>query len=104
MLALPLIGEIRSEGFSPSLADPDVSMRKILKENIWEYICAYVDDLAIAMKYPKSFIDKLKADPTSGGLGYQIIGDGLLTFHLDVTISGTNMVPFAGNPRSTSPK
>jgi hypothetical protein len=73
---------LRSEGFAPSLADPDVWMRKNLKANLWEYICVYVDDLALAMLDPKSFIDKLKALPEDGGHGYQIKGDGPLTFHL----------------------
>jgi hypothetical protein len=70
---------LRSEGFAPTLADPDVWMRKNLKEGLWEYICVYVDDLALAMKDPKSFIDKLKALPEDGGHGYQLKGDGLLT-------------------------
>ncbi len=52
------------------------------KENLWEYICVYVDDLALAMKDPKTFIDKLKALPKDGGHGYQIKGDGPSTFHL----------------------
>jgi len=73
---------LRSEGFAPTLADPDVWMRKNLKEGLWEYICVYVDDLALAMKDPKSFIDKQKALSEDGGHGYQIKGDGLLTFHL----------------------
>jgi hypothetical protein len=55
-------------------------MNKELK--LWEYICVYVDDLCLAMKDPKSFIDKLKASPKDGGHGYQIKGDGPLTFHL----------------------
>ena len=59
-----------SEGFTPSLADPDVWMRKNDKEGIWEYVCVYVDELALAMKYPKSFVDKLKALPEDGGHGY----------------------------------
>ena len=57
-------------------------MRKNLKDNIWEYICVYVDDLALVMKDPKTFIAKLKTPPKDGGHGYQIKGDGPLTFHL----------------------
>ena len=73
---------LRSEGFVPSLADPDVWMRQDLKAGLWEYICVYVDDLALAMLDPKSFIIKLKALPEEGGHGYQIKGDGPLSFHL----------------------
>ena len=57
-------------------------MRQKLKIGLWEYICVYVDDLCLAMKDPKTFIDKLKAPPKDGGNGYQIKGDGPLTFHL----------------------
>jgi hypothetical protein len=57
-------------------------MKHNVEENIWEYICVYVDDLALAMKDPKSFIGKLKAPPKDGGHGYQIKGDGPLTYHL----------------------
>jgi hypothetical protein len=57
-------------------------MRRDPKENSWEYFCVYVDDLALAMRAPKPFIDKLKAHPKDGGHGYQIKGDGPLTFHL----------------------
>ena len=49
---------------------------------LWEYVCVYVDDLAIAMKDPNSFIAKLKALPEDGGHWYQIKGDGPLSFHL----------------------
>ena len=73
---------LRAEGFSPSLADPDVWMRENLKAGLWEYICVYVDNLALAMIDPKSFIDKLKASRTDGGHGYAFKGDGPLTFHL----------------------
>jgi len=58
---------LRSEGFTPSLADPDVWMRKNLKEGLCEYICVYVNDLALAMKDPKSLIDKLKAVTMTSG-------------------------------------
>ena len=73
---------IYAKGFQPSLADPDVWMRIKMQCNLWEYVCVYVDDLAIAMKNPPQPIDKLKAPPESGGYGYQIKGDGPLTFHL----------------------
>ena len=57
-------------------------MRKDLKASVWEYVCVYNDNLALAMIDPKSFIVKLKAPPQDGGHGYQIKGDGPLSYHL----------------------
>ena len=48
---------MRDMGFFPSKADGDVWMRK--SGNIYEYVAVYVDDLAIAVKDPKSFTDQL---------------------------------------------
>jgi Reverse transcriptase (RNA-dependent DNA polymerase) len=45
-------------GFFPCKAEPDIWMRN--SENIYECIAAYVDDLAIAMKNPKAFVDILE--------------------------------------------
>ena len=83
----------------PGLADPDMWMRKNLKENLWEYICVYVDDLALAlaMKDPKTFIDKLKALPKDGGHGYQIKGDG--PFHLGCDYIGDKDGTFRAEPK-----
>ena len=50
--------------------------------SLWEYVCVYVDDLCIAMKNGKTFLDKLKLPPDKGGYGYSLKGDGPLTFHL----------------------
>ena len=79
-----------SEGFQPSLADPDVWMCISTQYNIWEYVCVYVDDLAIAMKNPQQLIDKLKAPPEKGGYGYQIKGNVPLTFHLSCDYTRDN--------------
>jgi Reverse transcriptase (RNA-dependent DNA polymerase) len=49
---------IRELGFFPCKAEPDIWMRK--KNNQYEYIAVYVDDLAIAMKNPKEFTDFLE--------------------------------------------
>ena len=49
---------LRDMGFKPCKAEPDIWMRK--KDNLWEYIGVYVDDLALAMKDAKSFIDQMK--------------------------------------------
>jgi hypothetical protein len=42
-------------GFFPWKSDPDIWMRK--SDDMYKYVAIYVDDLAIAMKDPKSFID-----------------------------------------------
>ena len=48
---------LRSMGFTPSRADPDVWMRE--NNGIYEYIAVYVDDLCIAARDPKSITDEL---------------------------------------------
>jgi hypothetical protein len=62
-------------GFFPCKAEPDIGMHK--SENTYEYIAVYVDDLAIAMKRPKAFVDVLEQT-------YKIKtnGTGPITFHL----------------------
>ncbi len=49
---------LRCEGFFPSKADPDVWMRR--NGDLYEYIAVYVDDLCLAMKDPKAFVEVLK--------------------------------------------
>ena len=71
---------LKAEGFTPSKADPDVWMRMTPDGSLWEYVCVYVDDLCIAMKNGKTFLDKLKLPPDKGGYGYSLKGDGPLTF------------------------
>jgi hypothetical protein len=73
---------LKAEGFKPSLGDPDVWMRKHLERQIWEYICVYVDDLALAMVDGAAFLKKLQLPIDKGGYGYKIKGDGPLLFHL----------------------
>ena len=73
---------LRAEGFTPSFADPDVWMKKNEERQIWEYVCVYVDDLAIAMVDAKSFLEKLKKPTAEGGYGYKLKGDGPLSYHL----------------------
>jgi hypothetical protein len=48
---------LRDLGFTPCKADPDVWMKKCGTH--YEYICVYVDDLAIAMRNSQEFIDVL---------------------------------------------
>ena len=45
---------LRDMGFEPCKADPDVWMRTNV--DLWEYVCVYVDDLAVAVKEPKEFM------------------------------------------------
>jgi Reverse transcriptase (RNA-dependent DNA polymerase) len=62
-------------GLLPCKAEPDIWMRK--SENSYEYIAVYVDDLAIAMKKPKEFIDILERT-----YKFKTKGNGPITFHL----------------------
>jgi hypothetical protein len=62
-------------GFFPCKAEPDIWMRK--SENTYEYIAVYVDDLAIAMKKPKEFVDILERT-----YQFKTKGTGPITFHL----------------------
>jgi len=57
-------------------------MRKHEGMQIWEYVCVYVDDLAIVMVDGRAFLDKLKKSPKDGGHGYHLKGEGPLTYHL----------------------
>ena len=52
---------LRTMGFTPSYADPDVWLRDA--GDCYEYVVVYVDDLFVAMKDPKKFMEELKADP-----------------------------------------
>ena len=67
----------RTEGFVPSKADPDVWMRPASDGSTYEYIACYVDDLAVAMKDPKSFLDMLKVK-----YRFKLKGVGPITYHL----------------------
>ena len=66
---------LRDEGWTSCRAEPDIWMRK--QGDIYEYIAVYVDDLALAMKNPASFVDILKAK-----YNFHFKGTGPLTFHL----------------------
>jgi hypothetical protein len=49
---------LRTEGFFPCKAEPDIWMRP--RNGVYEYIAVYVDDLAIAMADPQKFVDVLE--------------------------------------------
>ena len=72
---------LRNEGFTPCKADSDVWMRKttgiIESHHLYEYICVYVDDLAMAMQDPAAFCEILK-----NKYNYKLKGDGPLKYHL----------------------
>ena len=66
---------LRSEGFTPSKAKPDIWMREA--GNHYEYIAVYVDDLIIASKDPKAIVDFLVEKHK-----FKLKGTGPLSFHL----------------------
>ena len=66
---------LRSIGFTPSKADSDVWMRK--KNDHYEYIAVYVDNLAIASRDSQALITILQEQ-----CKLQLKGVGPLTYHL----------------------
>jgi len=81
------IDTIRAMGFFPCKADADVWIRDC--GDHYEYVCVYVDDLAVMMKEPQTFFDELR----SPKWGYKLKGVGPLEYHL-----GAN---FARDPDGT---
>jgi hypothetical protein len=69
---------LRALGFFPCKSEPDIWMRP--REDHYEYICVWVDDLCLCAKDPQSIIDEL-ADP-KGEHKYQFKGVGPITYHL----------------------
>ncbi|MEC8171189.1 MAG: reverse transcriptase domain-containing protein, partial [Candidatus Thermoplasmatota archaeon] len=68
---------LEEEGFFPCRAEPDVWMRKSPDGNCYEYVGVYVDDLAVAMRDPKTLLNKL-VDVYK----FKLKGTGPLEFHL----------------------
>ena len=66
-----------SEGFRPSLADPDLWIRDA--GDVYEYVCVYVDDLMAILKDPDKFFKRLQ-DPEL--YGYKLKGVGPPEYHL----------------------
>ena len=54
---------LRSMGFFPSFAEPDIWMRD--RGDHYEYIATYVDDLTIASRDPQAIIDDLEGEPNN---------------------------------------
>jgi hypothetical protein len=69
---------LRSIGFTPCEEEPDI-WRRPYKDECYEYVAVYVDDLAIAMKNPESLIETL-SDPKR--YGFKLKGTGPMEFHL----------------------
>ena len=67
---------LRSMGFTPSFADPDVWWRDA--GNVYEYVCCYVDDILCAMKDPDTFMTQLQSAPWN----YKLKGVGDPRYHL----------------------
>jgi hypothetical protein len=51
---------LRSMKFLPSKADPCIWMRLNPNLDVYEYVAVYVDDLAMAMEDPSSFLKDLE--------------------------------------------
>ena len=66
---------MKAEGFSPCRADPDIWMRP--NGDVYEYVAVYVDDLALALKDPKSFVENLEKKH-----GFKLKGTGPMEYHL----------------------
>jgi Reverse transcriptase (RNA-dependent DNA polymerase) len=66
---------LRAMGFFPSLAEPDIWMRKV--DDHYEYIAVYVDDLLIASKNPKEIVDALTNE-----YKFKLKGSAPVSFHL----------------------
>ena len=64
-------------GFKPSRADPDIWMKSSKDGSHYKYIAVYVNDLAICMKDPKSFCDRLKEK-----YKLKLKGVGPINYHL----------------------
>ena len=71
-----LFDALKSLGFTPSKADPDIWMRDC--GDHYEYIACYVDDLMIASRNLQAIIDSLEKAP----IGFKLKGTGPLSYHL----------------------
>jgi len=70
-----LADALRDEGFSPSLADPDLWYRDA--GTCYEYICVYVDDLMAILKDPAAFCEILQVK-----YKFKLKGVGCPEYHL----------------------
>ena len=66
---------LKEMGFVPSKAEPDIWMRE--KEDHYEYIAVYVDDLLVVSKDPQSIVETFKTK-----YKFQLKGTGDIHYHL----------------------
>jgi Reverse transcriptase (RNA-dependent DNA polymerase) len=69
--------------FFPCKSEPDIWMRK--NHYQYEYVAVYVDDLALAMKDQKAFIDILE-----NKYKFKTKGCGPISFHLGIDFHRDN--------------
>jgi Reverse transcriptase (RNA-dependent DNA polymerase) len=86
-------------GFFPCKSEPNIRMRR--NGDLNEYVAVYFDDLAIAMKYPKEFVEILEnvhqfktngTEPISFHLGMEFLRDDDKTLRLSSTKYIENIV------------
>lgn len=68
---------LRSEGFMPCKAEPDIWIRPSKDRTHYEMVAVYVDDLAIGMKNPEEFLNVLTQK-----YNFKLKGSGPIAFHL----------------------
>ena len=83
---------MRSEGFTPCCAEPDIWMQPNGKT--YEYVAVYIDDLALALKDPEQLINNLQNKH-----GFKFKGTRPIKYHL-----GANFEREPNGTLSMSPK
>ena len=72
---------LRQEGFQACRAEPDIWMRRPPHGKYYEYVACYVDDLAMALDDPETFVENLKSKHN-----FKFKGTGPIDFHLGMNI------------------
>ena len=67
---------LKDLGFIPSKAEPEIFIRK--EKDHYSYVACYVDDLAVVMKEPETFLKILQSEPYN----FKLKGSGPMSFHL----------------------
>ena len=84
---------LKELGFTPSKAEPEIFMRK--RNNLYEYVATYVDDLCLVMKEPEEFLKKLRSPPYN----FKLKGSGPMSFHLGCGFERDDLGVLTLNPR-----
>jgi len=71
---------MRELGFQQCKAEPYIWLRR--NGDVYEYVAVYVDDLALAMKDPQSFVDQLVS-----AYKFKLKGTGPVSFHLGMDLT-----------------